>query len=114
MATKRVPGWQAAVSRLNRVASAGGPWESPAGAGSARQPPPERAAGGWWTEFSKAFLLFLGIMEVMVFSKTKKKIVLRARELVLMNVLLTCLLVGTLFSIFCSFRSSFKEMEENL
>lgn len=93
----------------------GGPWE-PAGAGvcaGLRLRGPPGVVGG---NFPKPFF-FSGIMEVMIFSPktTTTKSSWELGELVLMNVLLTWLfLVGTLFSIFCSFRSSFKEMEENL
>ena len=83
---------------------------------SVRRPPPERATGVVGGNFPKPFF-FSGIMEVMIFSPktTTTKSSWELGELVLMNVLLTWLfLVGTLFSIFCSFRSSFKEMEENL
>lgn len=83
---------------------------------SARQPPPERAAGGWWTGIFQSLSSFQESWKWWFsLQKQKKKLSWGLGELVLMNVLLTCLfLVGTLFSIFCSFRSSFKEMEENL
>ena len=72
---------------------------------SVRRPPPER---WWWTGvFQSLFFFFRNHGSDGFLSKNNnKKLSWGPGELVLMNVMLTCLFLG--------FRSSFKEMEENL
>ena len=92
VATKRVPGWQAAVGRLNRVAST----EDPGG-------PPERAPASAWKgcggvmdgSFPKPFFFFRNHGSDGFLSKNNnKKLSWGPGELVLMNVMLTCLFLG--------------------
>ena len=115
MATKRVPGWQAAVGRLNRAASAEDP-------GSPLEPECVPASAweghwGWWAGIFQSLFSFQESWKwwFSLQKQQQQKIVLRARgagsDERSVNL---AFLVGTLFSIFCSFRSSFKEMEENL
>ena len=74
VATKRVPGWQAAVGRLNRVAST----EDPGG-------PPERAPASAWKvvmdgSFPKPFFFFQESWKWWFsLQKQQQKVVLRAR-----------------------------------
>lgn len=89
MATKRVPGWQAASQQAEQSGLCGDPG-SPPRSRSARQPPPGKGLpGGGGREFSKAFLLFRNHGSDSFLSKTKKTFVLRARGAGLRNVLLT-------------------------